>query len=156
MLIGLYVIVPFLNKIVSDRKIAWYFVIISFVFAFVIPQCTEIVGLKFGVISDVFTKVVSKLQLHMVLGYSGYYVLGFLLNEIRIKKKHRMIIYIFGFLGLVFTIVSSSVISLLWQSPTEMFYGNLTVNTLFVSVSVFVFAKAHINKSLSTIKKQNL
>ena len=62
MIIGLYIIVPFLNKIASDKKIAWYFVIIAFAFAFLIPQCTEIVGLKFGGISSIITKIVSKLS----------------------------------------------------------------------------------------------
>lgn len=156
MIIGLYIIVPFLNKIVLDKKIAWYFVIIAFAFAFFIPQCTKIVGLKFGGISNILTEIVSKLKLHMVLGFSGYYVLGYLLNEIRIEKKHRLIIYILGIIGLAFTTISSSVLSLIWQSPVEMFYGNLTVNTLLVSVSVFVFAKTHLNYPLSSIRKQNI
>lgn len=34
MIVGLYMVVPILNKIVNDKKIAWYFVFLSFFFAF--------------------------------------------------------------------------------------------------------------------------
>lgn len=156
MIVGLYIIVPFLNKIVEDRKIAWYFVITSFVFAFILPQLSEIIGLKFSGISGIIDEITSKLHLHMVLGYSGYFVLGFLLQNTEIKKKYRIIIYVFGILGLIFTISSTSILSLFWQSPAKMFYGNLTVNVLLVAMAVFVFAKTNLNKPIPSLRKQQM
>ena len=156
MITGLYIIVPLLNQIVADKKTAWYFVIVAFIFTFLIPQGTEIIGLKFSGISNNISELISKLELHMVLGYSGYFVLGYLLNNIEIKKKHRIIIYILGVLGLIFTLAATSFLSLLQKSPADMFFEYLTVNTFLVSVSVFVFAKTHWNKPMLATRRQNL
>lgn len=155
MLIGLYMIVPLLNKIVANKKTAWYFVILSFVFVFAIPQLTEIAGFKFSGVSNIVNALVSRLQLHMILGYSGYFVLGYLLNETVIKKKHRRLIYLSGLLGIVLTIVLTSVFSVAMQSPKTTFFANPTINILMVSVAVFVFAKTHLNKPLLSERKQN-
>ncbi|MBR2661951.1 MAG: acyltransferase family protein [Clostridia bacterium] len=43
MIIGLYIITPMLNRIVSDEKLLRYFLILSFVFAIVIPEIISII-----------------------------------------------------------------------------------------------------------------
>ncbi|MGN0500166.1 MAG: acyltransferase family protein [Ruminococcus sp.] len=43
----------------------------------------------------------------------------------------------------------------LWQSPTGMFYGNLTINVLLMSVAMFVFAKKHLNKLPKSKKRED-
>lgn len=156
MIVGLYLVVPILNKIVNDKKIAWYFVFLSFLFAFFIPQCSNIIELKSHGISSMMNEMVSKLKLHLPLGFSGYYVLGYLLFNSDIKKKKQLIIYILGIIGLVLTITSTSFLSVGFKTPLGIFYDDLSVNTLMVSVAVFVFAKSHFNNCTLLHKKNAL
>ena len=156
MIAGLYMVSPFLNRIVSDRKTAVYFVVLAFVFAFLLPQCIKILGLKYSGGANLIGKFISNMKVKMVVGYSGFYVLGYLLNTCEIKKKWRIAAYIFGLLAILFTIGATSFVSLRQHSPTSSFYDDTTVNTLLAAVAIFLFAKTHFNKPVSSPKKQAL
>ena len=156
MIVGLYIIIPILNRIVIHHDTAWYFVVVAFVFAIIIPPCIKIIGYKFEGVSSVINYIISNMQLHMVLGYSGYFVLGYLLHHTEIKKAQRAIIYFLGGMALIFTIVSTSVISLRLNSPNGYFYGNLTPNTFFVSISIFIMAKTHFSKRQLSVHSENV
>lgn len=142
---GLYLIVPFLNKIVENQKLAVYFVILAFLFAFLFPQLTELIGLKYTGPSEIMNEFISKFRMEFVLGYSGYFVLGYLLSRMRINKITEIIIYLLGICGFVITVVVSARFA---RSDilTEIIFDELTVNILFCSAAVFVFAKQHLNK----------
>lgn len=156
MIIGLYMIIPFLNRIVSDRKTAIYFVVLSFAFAFFLPQLIKIIRLKYVGLADLLSTVISNMKLRMVLGFSGYFVLGYLLNTCEIKKKWENTIYVFGVLALLLSIGATAFVSLRRQTATAIFYENTTVNTLLAAVAVFVFAKSHLNKPVMSEKKQGV
>ena len=150
MIAGLYLIVPLLSKIAEDKKTAWYFVAGSFVFSVLIPQCTQLVGVRHTEIADVIGRVLTKLDVHLLLGYSGYFVLGHLLHELDIKRKYRTVLYLLGILGLAFTIAATSFLSLKAQSPVREVYGEFTVNVCLTSIAAFVFAKSCWNKPPSS------
>ena len=156
MIAGLYMVVPFLNAIVSDRKTALYFVIGSFVFASFLPQLAAVAGFLSPGLSAEIKKLVSKLMLHLVLGYSGYFVLGYLLHYTPIHKKCETAIYVLGVLGLVVTVAATALLSRRTQAKTEAFFSYLTVNVFFTSAAVFVFAKNHLNRPVSSVNNQNL
>ena len=95
MIVGLYLIIPLLNKIVENPKMAYYFVILAFFFSFLIPQIISVIGLKYESLSELVSTLISKFHVEMVLGYSGYFVLGYLLKRMQIRKKLESIIYIY-------------------------------------------------------------
>ena len=150
-IIGLYLIVPLLNKIVEDSKLAVYFVILAFLFTFLFPQMIELIGLKHTGPSEILNEFISKFRLEFVLGYSGYFVLGYLLSRMRINKVAEIVIYLIGICGFVITIVVSA-----WFArsdiSTGIIFDELTVNVLLCSVAVFVFAKQHLNKPFKNEK----
>ena len=144
MLIGLYMVVPFLQKIIQDRKIAKYFVILSLVFAFIIPNLIKIINLKFPSIAEVLNEVINTMRLNFVLGYTGYFVLGYLLHNSKITKKTEIILYILSICSLIFTILSTTLLSNYLHEPSIIFYNNLSLNVCIISISVFIFFKQHI------------
>ena len=156
MIIGLYMISPLLRKIVEDRKLAWYFVILSFVFSFLLPELVSIIRIKAELPANLIQGVSSALRISMVTGFSGYFVLGYLLNTAKIDKKKERLIYILGILGLLFTILFTALISLRKGTPIADYYENMTVNVLLSSVAVFVFSKLHLNKPFKNEKKQQM
>lgn len=133
MLIGLYIIVPFLNEIAKNKTLTIYFISLSVLFAFVIPQI--IIALKEidGTAAEFMEYVISNMKMFLVLGFSGYFLLGYLLNNATISKKTEIIIYAFGIIGAIETVITSS-------------FDNMNVNVLLMSIAVFVFAKKHLNK----------
>ena len=150
-IVGLYLIVPFLNKIIEDQKLAVYFVILAFLFAFLFPQMIELIGLKYPGPSEIISEFISKFRMEFVLGYSGYFVLGYLLSRMRINKIAETIIYILGICGFAITIVISARFARS-DISTDIIFDELTVNVLLCSAAVFVFAKQHLNKPFKNEK----
>lgn len=108
MIIGLYMCIPFMKKIVSDETVMKYFLKLSFIFAFLIPWVLKIVndfvGSNNSMIQKMVTTIDSNLMnmgMSMVLGYSFYFILGYYLDRIEIKKDVRVMIYVAGILGFI-------------------------------------------------------
>ena len=146
MIVGLYIVTPLLRKIVVDDKMLKYFLLLALIFAFIIPKSIDLIGLGLPRVADTLSYIVDSTKVNLVLGYSGYFVLGYLLNKIRISKKAEYIIYALGVFGAIFTIIATMLMSGYKNSADTFFYKNLTINVLFEAIAVFVFFKQHLNK----------
>lgn len=146
MIVGLYMIVPFLSKIAESREMMKYFLILAILFTFVFPQINVLLSWKLEEIGSLATTVLGKFKFHFTLGYTGYFVGGYYLSKMDLKKSRRWMIYLLGICGFAATIILSLVISLEKNKPVSTFYDNLTVNVMLESIAVFVFAKQHFGK----------
>lgn len=136
MIIGLYMIVPMLKKIVGDERLTRYFLILWFIFEVVINTLVTI----FDASSDV-KAVLGHANIKFMLGYSGYFVLGYYIKEKVLSKKIISVIYIMGILGVAFTMVATYYLSIAMYRPNAVWYEYLTPNVFFASLAVFVFFK---------------
>ena len=150
MIIGLYMCIPFMKKIVSDETVMKYFLKLSFIFAFLIPWVLKIVndfvGSNNSMIQKMVTTIDSNLMnmgMSMVLGYSFYFILGYYLDRIEIKKDVRVMIYVAGILGFIFTVVADAGMSIKTQVANSNYYGNFEVNVLLEVIAVHTFFKYH-------------
>ena len=106
MIVGLYLVTPMLREITKDRKLSWYFVALWFIFW----GCTSYI-VRIPTYGKYFSKIFNNIGIHTVLGYSGYYVLGYLLSTTRFSKKSKICIYIFGLLGFFGTFIGTGLLS---------------------------------------------
>lgn len=150
MIIGLYMCIPLMKKIVSDETVMKYFLKLSFVFSFMLPWLLKIVndfvGYNNGMIQKMVTAIDSNLTnmgMSMVLGYTFYFILGYYLDRIVLKKNVRMMIYAAGILGFIFTVVADAGLSIKTQVANSNYYGNFEVNVLFEVIAVHTFFKYH-------------
>lgn len=135
MIIGLYIIVPFLRLVIERKTLSEYFIILSVIFGFFVPFLQN-----FAIFS--FTKEITEsLHLNFVLGYSGYYVLGYYLYKYDLVKKIKISLYYMGVLSFIFTIIASSVFSLMNGKASHLFFDYLSPNVMIMSVSLFVYLK---------------
>ena len=141
MMIGLYMVVPFLKKICSDKKTEEYYIILVIVFTFglnvlkLIPQ------------SDIFVYgILGNFNLYMVLGYTGYFVIGHYISSYSVKRKTEILFYVLGMISAVLTIIATVVISKKNGYPTQTFYGYLMPNVLGMAVAVYVFFAKRVSK----------
>lgn len=146
MIAGLYIITPILRKITESKETTRYFLILSMIFTFVIPSViVELNKLKNPTV-DVVTGNYNKLNFHLTLGYSAYFVLGYVLSKVNISKRMQSLIYFMGVIGSVVTILLTIFTSRQILKPSGTYFGYLTVHVMLQSVAVFVFVKNIIYK----------
>ena len=151
LIIGLYLIVPLLRLWVKteNKKAIEYFIILSIVFTYLIPQIISIGSNYSGLFESLNDILVKKLQLDYVGGFTTYFILGWYLNNYDIKKKK--LIYSLGFLGLIISIVGTYILLTTTGKKIYM-YDNLSINVLFQSLAVFVFVKGKFKNKNTNIK----
>lgn len=145
MIIGVYICIPIIKKIIESWTLTKYFLIIAFVFAFIMPQITIMVN-DFGCtflqeLVDAVNTNLDDMALFLPLGYTSHFILGYYLDKIDLTKRQQHIVYVFGIAGFAFTICASSFLSLKSDVPRGVYYDDFTVNVLLESIFIFVIFK---------------
>jgi len=150
MIVGLYIVVPVLRKITESLDVTKYFLILALIFTFIVPYL-----LKLPVLSE-FSGLYESLELHLVLGFSGYFVCGYYLYRVDLSKKAQNIIYLLGILAFIFTAVFTALLSIYRQKASNLFYDELAFNVMLESIAVFVFVKYKLNRKFTNEKLNKL
>ena len=143
MIVGLYMTVPFLKAVVQSAALTKYFLVLSLIFVFVIPQAIKLLSLNYQTLGALLNGCVAKLRLSFVPGYSGYFILGYLLNKANIGRRTEKAVYAAGLCAFLLTMLLTFAVSAYVGRPNEIFYDYLALNVLLESVAVFIFAKKH-------------
>ena len=145
MIAGLYMCIPIIKQIVQNEKASDYFLILSFVFLFFIPQCVNLVkdfcGEQLISIVNALYGRVQALQLGFVMNCTFYFILGYKLSKTQFDRKTRYLIYALGLFGFAFTVVVDWIVAIKTQTPTQTYYSNFCVNVLLEAVAVFELYK---------------
>ena len=89
----------------------------------------------------------------MLNGYILYALLGYVLSTTKLKKKCRIVIYIFGVVGVLIRLLGTYYLSARDGAINKMFFGNIEYYTFFWSMAVFVFVKH--SKILARLENNN-
>lgn len=137
MLIGLYIITPVLRVFVANasKGDVVYFLTVSFIFAGLFPFLIRFYPF------DRFAKLLSQLNLDIIIGYSGFYVLGYYLSKYDFKRATKIIIYVLGILGVAVTVTGTSLISLKNGVASQLFYDYSYPNIIVTAIAVFLVFK---------------
>lgn len=140
-IIGLYLITPFLRRITAEKKLTEYFLLLWFIFCSILGLLKQIPPA-----AEISAKVAANFQVTFTAGYSGYFVLGYYLQNREISAKTRKIIYILGLVGFGATAIATSVWSRTADAHIKALYNNFMPNVCAQSVAVFVFFKYEVSK----------
>lgn len=141
MIIGIYMIVPFLRLISANESLMKYFLILSIIFVSTIPVLQQLPD----AISVPITIVVTQLRLNFVLGWVGIFILGYYLSYCNISKKAEITSYILGVLSLILTIILNSMLSVRNNQNYEGLYELTNINILLTAVAVFIYFRLHVS-----------
>lgn len=148
MLIGLYMCIPFMKTFVNNKSTTKYFLLLSFIFLFLRTQINLITdNLITGSATDTIDSIntlFNHINISMVLGYSCYFILGYVLNKEDIPSGTRKLIYAGGIVGFIGTIGLNYLVAKNNNATTEAFYNASSINILLVSVAIFVFFRYNI------------
>lgn len=140
MIAGLYLATPLLRVVTRDDRLMRYFLLLSVLFAFLLPTVRLIPG------ADRFLQPVTSIACDYVLGFTGYYVLGFYLYKREITARFEAAVYGLGLLGALMTAGGSALLSLRQNAPYYGFESFMTMNQLAVCAALFVFFKQRVSK----------
>lgn len=142
MLIGLYIVVPILRAVVNDKKLEQYFLLVAMLTTFIIPLLFPVLGYYSVEAKDFVTNYYSSLELNIVSGYIGLFVLGHYLSEYRVSLFSRKLLYSMGILSIIAVSLITYIVSYSFGKIYGQLYDSLNIFTLFKAVAVFVFVKS--------------
>ncbi len=141
MLIFLYIIVPFLRKIVESKKLMELFILLFLTFEFI-----TLCGVDIPYVGETISYVSERMNFHFALGYSGYYMLGYYLYKYKLSKKIEILLYavaIVLLIGLGFiTLYRHSIVC----SDPNKFTRYLMPNIALEASAVYVLFTKRISK----------
>ena len=130
MLVGVYLLIPILRKVVDNDKLLRYtlilwlgYITISFILIMEVPQ-----------LSNLFS-------MNWIIGYAGYFLLGYYLSTRDIDKKKSIFIYLTGLIGVIITVGGSVALSFYRGIADEKFLFNISPHVLMMATALFVFIK---------------
>ena len=122
MIIGLYIMTPIFKCIVKDKFLTKYFLILCFIFSFAIPQIITIASFFEESLGAVLQLIIDNFHFTFVSEFAFYYIIGYCLNKVDIKKKTRNLIYFMGICGFILTFLLSTISSRYINEPSELFF----------------------------------
>ena len=134
MIIGLYVVTPFLKKFVckENKGMVLFFIIVSFVVQFLLSMLDKICIQHFNI--DYIGARIRKFHLDFFGGYITYFLVGWYIVHIGIKQKHlKYILYLLGMLSLATIIIYAQ-----YTGDYKNAYENIGAPVFLYSVSTFV------------------
>lgn len=149
-LLGCYLVTPFLYKITENRELEKYFLLLSVVFCFIVPAFTDLEYVR-SVMPHFITDIMEWLdfgQVYLPVGSAALFVLGHYLGVIseKISKKEAGIFLAIGFivweLSTLWQLADLERTSILSVLRYGRYYGSYVAPLLTLySASVFVFFK---------------
>lgn len=144
-LCGLYLVIPFLQKIGEDDRLTGQLLAVSVVVALVIPWLSDALALVPGLERYVRT-VENQLHFTFFFDHLSLLLLGHWLNRREISPGHRRLLYAFGLLGLAVTVFGTVWISHWAGRNVTLFHDHAAPNVLLPAAAIFVFAKYNLTK----------
>ncbi|MCD7948536.1 MAG: acyltransferase family protein [Oscillospiraceae bacterium] len=136
MIIGLYLVTPILRAFVRGARrtdFHWFFAL-TFVVYSVLPALQALLPSRMALPM----LWLSKLNIHIVLGYVGFYVAGYYLKTYTPNRTARCSIYVLGILGAAVTALGTMGISVRAGTFNGALFEYRNPNVVFMAVAIFV------------------
>lgn len=137
-IVGLYLITPLLRLITANKRLAEYFLILSFALSLMYRLLARI-----PVLGPILFDIHSNMQLTFVGGYSFYFILGDYLHRHGVSDRLRHVLYALAGLSVIGTAVGTAIWSVQMQTPIDSLYDYQLPTTAFTAAAVFLFFKQH-------------
>ena len=139
-LIGLYFFTPILRTFIKRDNLRLITVYLNFsiVVCFVLPFVNQIVNIFTGH-ENLLINYFLNYRMNYFYDDLVYFILGWYVLNIEIKKHNRIKIYILGMLGYLATAICSQMFYDNTENPNNFFYNNNNMTVFLYSIAVFIF-----------------
>ncbi len=135
MLLGFYLLIPVARQLCAKKEAVQYYLILWVVFRYLIPLITGIFHL------DTLQARVDSLGLDVLVGNFGYFMLGYYLRILDIRKEIRAVIYAMGMISVGLTAFLTVCECRASASYAEKWFSPASINILIMSTAIFLFFK---------------
>ena len=134
MLMGIYLLIPVFRKVAQDKKLLQYALMLWLIYI-LLSFFQFVEGFRLAkYIYQLFSK-------NNIIGFSGYFLLGYYLSQQSFSKGQKTGIYLCGVLGLLVAIVGTLHISITTGEAEERYFDNLSLQVVAMSAAVFMLVK---------------
>lgn len=145
MIVGLYLITPFLRKITQEKELMEYYIVLFLIVGF-FNSFGEYIPYVGGIARSFWTLMDNReADIKFVLGFSGYYILGYYLYKYPLKKKYELFLYVIGGTLLIGSSIYRCYLGSLndWQ---KNMYNFVSPSVVIFSASIFCFFVKRVSK----------
>lgn len=135
MIAGIYMLLPILRTWVqnAERRNLEYFLALFFILQILFWTLRSVYS------SVYLNYVLDMLQVDLVCGYVGYFVLGYYVAYVKIPQKYHKIIYFSAFPAAVLNVVLGNCLSIRDGVPKGDFYDSYGLFTFCIVLACFLF-----------------
>jgi surface polysaccharide O-acyltransferase-like enzyme len=143
---GVYLAIPFLQKLAADRTLSRQLLFLSLVIGVGIPWLGDLAVLCFPDWSGVIGSLKNSLHYTFFFDLLAVVLLGHELNTVQLNNMQRRLLYLSGILGAALTFPLTLWASARTGSPNPIFCQITAPTTLCAAAALFVFAKHHLTR----------
>lgn len=131
-LIGLYAITPFLYLITRQINHIQYFLLLSIAFTILFPYIE-----RYDALSRL-SELIRNANMHFVVGYSLYFVIGYYLSKISITPKVKALTIICLLLSITAGFLLSCKNAMVQGSDCQVVYGEFSITGFILNTSILL------------------
>jgi len=152
--LGLYLVSPILRAFVKGATLGTvrYFLVLAFLWASLLPMVFQLWP---GATAELHAWY-DALQIRLVLGYVGYFVLGWYLREHTISRLTEAVVYVLGVLGAVATVGATAAASRRAGAFVDLYYDWTAPNVVLFSAAVVVLFRYVLGVSDERSRRERL
>ncbi|MGM9551343.1 MAG: acyltransferase [Clostridia bacterium] len=137
-MIGLYIIVPFLKRMCEHmtKGEAEYFILLSIIITF-LPKTLS----SFEVFKP-FLEYIAKFEINLAAGYSGLFVAGWYINNFEHKKSFRYVSYSLGIAGFLYMFFTTVYFSMERKALCDEFMSFKSISAFLMAFAVVLWLKS--------------
>lgn len=145
-LCGVYLAIPFLQRIVTDKGLMKQLLIVSCVVGLGIPWLADLGSLLWPERTQLLRSIEGHLNFAFFMDHLAFLLLGHWLYQTELSPRSRGCLYILGLLSVALTGVAAIWATNRAGAPSSVFFDHAAPNTVFAAAALFVFAKYHLRR----------
>lgn len=140
LILGIYLLTPLLRLFVKKENSQYvlYFIGLSLLFHFSIPVFNFATNQVLGG-GDQFISFMDRMNMGFVDPFLSYYLLGWYISNHEIAKRHRIVIYVLGLMGVLITILGCYCFTKEGIRVDSIFANSTSFHIFFYTAAIFLF-----------------
>ena len=143
-LCGVYLTLPFLQKIAEDDTLADQLLLVSLAVGTLFPWLVKLGELLLPESRGLLTTLAGLVNYTFFFDHISLLLLGHRLHRTELSRKQRRVVYLLGLLGVSVTGIATIWATSLTDFQNSLFFDFAAPNNLCAAAALFVFAKQHL------------
>lgn len=145
-LCGVYLVIPFLQKIVEDDRLTGWLLAVSLVVGSLIPWLADLTSLVLPQYAHLVGYAKGHLNYTFFMDLLAALVLGHWLDRHRLPDLHRRVLYGCGLVSVAVTMAGTLYLSARMGKPVDVFFAHSGPLNICTAAAIFVFARENLTR----------